>query len=252
VYPVAKVLERVTGSFPQTRSSLIADVRSPDRERRQRALEAVVAAYWKPVYKYVRIRWRSSPEDAQDLTQGFFTVALEKEFLAAYDASRARFRTYLRTCVDGFVANERRATRRLKRGGGAELLPLDFPDAEGELRHHEVPADADMDEYFRREWVRHVFGLAVTALERECAAAGRAVHFALFKRYDIEEHGAHEPLSYAALAAEAGLPLTQVTNHLAWARRAFRRVVLATLREATCSEEEFRAEARDVLGVDAR
>jgi len=242
----------VTGSFPLTRSSLIAGVRSPDGARRQRAFEALVTAYWKPVYKYVRIRWRSSPEDAQDLTQGFFTMALEKELFAGYDANRARFRTYLRTCLDGFVANERRASRRLKRGGGAELLPLDFLDAEGELRRHEVPADAEMDEYFRREWVRHVFGLAVTTLDRECAASGKAAHFALFKRYDIEGRAADEPLSYAALAAESGLPLTQVTNHLAWARQAFRRVVLATLREATCSEEEFRAEARDVLGVDER
>jgi DNA-directed RNA polymerase specialized sigma24 family protein len=242
----------VTGSFPLTRSSLIADVCASDGDRRQRAFGALVAVYWKPVYKYVRIRWRSSPEDAQDLTQGFFTMALEKEVFGGYDPTRARFRTYLRTCLDGFIANERRAARRLKRGGGTGLLPLDFVDAEGELRHLEVPADVDMDEFFRREWVRHVFGLAVTTLERECAASGKTAHFTLFKRYDVEGRVADEPLSYAALAAESGLPLTQVTNHLAWARRAFRRAVLATLREATCSQEEFRAEAREILGVAER
>jgi hypothetical protein len=106
-----------------------------------------------------------------------------------------------------------------------------------------------MDAYFHHEWVRHVFGLAVTAFERECTAAGKRDHFALFKRYDIEGRVADEPLSYSALAEEWGLPVTQVTNHLAWARRTFRRTVLATLRQATASEEEFRGAVRDVLGA---
>lgn len=236
--------------FPLTRNSLIAGVRSTDRELRQRAFAALVTAYWKPVYKYFRVRWRASPEDAQDLTQGFFTEVLEKGAFDGYDPDRARFRTYLRTCLDGFVANERRAARRLKRGGGAALLSLDFLDAEGELRRQEPAADTDLDAYFQREWVRHVFGLAVTAFERECAASGKTGYFALFKRYDVDGPAANASLSYETLAREFGLPVTQVTNHLAWARRAFRRVVLAMLADLTCSEEEFRAVVREVLGVD--
>ena len=237
------------GDFPLTRSSVISGVRSADREVRSRAFGALVTAYWKPVYKYLRMRWRASPEDAQDLTQHFFTLAIEKGFFDSYDSVRARFRTYLRICLDGFVANEQRAARRQKRGGGTTLVGLDFVDAEGELSCHEPIVDADMDAYFHHEWVRHVFGLAVTAFERECTAAGKRDHFALFKRYDIEGRVADEPLSYSTLAEEWGLPVTQVTNHLAWARRTFRRTVLATLRQATASEEEFRGAVRDVLGA---
>ncbi len=70
-----------------------------------------------------------------------------------------------------------------------------------------------MEAYFHREWVRHVFGLAVAVFERECTAARKTEHFALFKRYDIEGSAADEPLSYASLAHESGLPVTQVTNH---------------------------------------
>lgn len=223
-------------------------MRSADRNVRRRAFGALVTAYWKPVYKYLRMRWRASPEDAQDLTQHFFTQAIEKGLFDSFDPLRARFRTYLRICLDGFVANEHRAARRQKRGGGAAFVSLDFVDAEGEIRSHEPLADADLDAYLHHEWVRHVFGLAVAAFERECVSTGKAHCFALFKRYDIEGRIADEALSYATLAQESGLPVTQVTNHLAWARRSFRLTVLATLQEATASDEEFRGAVRDLLG----
>jgi len=226
----------------------VASIRSPDHEVRRQAFGTLVTAYWKPVYKYLRLRWRVSPEDAQDLTQGFFAQALEKGFLAGYDASRARFRTYLRVCLDGFVANDRRAARRQKRGGGVEIVGPAFEDAEGELRYHEPLVEANVDAYFHEEWVRHVFTLAVTAFEAECSAAGKQEQFALFKRYDVEGPEAEEVPTYALLAEQSGIRLTQVTNHLAWARRAFRRTVLFTLRDATASEEEFQEAVRDLLG----
>lgn len=239
----------MSGRFPATRRSVILAVRSADAETRHGALETLAASYWRPVYKYLRVRWQAAAEDAQDLTQGFFATALEKGFFESYDPARARFRTWLRTCVDGFVSHERQSARRLKRGGGVRLLSLDFEDAEGELRQLELPDGLDMEEYFHREWVRHLFGLAVEALRRRCEQEGKRIHFALFERYDLEGPDAPVPPSYAGLAAEFALPVTQVTNHLAWTRREFRRLVLDTLHEITGSEEEFRAEARQLLGA---
>jgi RNA polymerase sigma factor (sigma-70 family) len=237
-------------AFPLTRRSVVRAAASTDPETRRRAFDALVAAYWRPVYKYLRLKWNASGEDAEDLTQGFFARALEKGFFDRFDPSRSRFRTYLRTCLDGFVANERKAARRLKRGGTAEHVSLDFAGAEAELGRQGPPKSGDMEEYFHREWVRSLFGLAVEALRRRCAEAGKTVPFVLFERYDLE--GADAPVrpSYAELAREMGIPETQVTNHLAWARREFRRLVLEALEEATGSEEEFRAEARQLLGVD--
>jgi RNA polymerase sigma factor (sigma-70 family) len=237
-------------AFPLTRRSVVVAAGSADPETRRRAFDALVAAYWKPVYKYLRLKWGASGEDAEDLTQGFFARALEKGFFDRFDPGRARFRTYLRTCLDGFVANERKSARRLKRGGEAEHVSLDFAGAEAELARQRPPDGADMEGYFHREWVRSLFGLAVEALRRRCAEAGKTVCFELFERYDLEGPDAAERPSYAALAREQGIPETQVTNHLAWARREFRRLVLEALEEATGSEEEFRAEARAVLGVD--
>ena len=75
--------------FPPTRRSVIEAVRSIDAEERERALEALCTAYWKPVYKYIRLRWNRPADAAQDLTQGFFMELLERELLDKFDAKRA-------------------------------------------------------------------------------------------------------------------------------------------------------------------
>jgi len=238
-------------AFPSTRHSILREARSSDPETKRRGFEALAAAYWKPVYKYLRFRGRTSVEDAEDLTQGFFARAYEKGFFDSYDPARSRFRTFLRVCLDGFVANDRAAARSLKRGGGAPVLSLDFATAEGEIVQHPPAVGTDPEEYFRREWVRSVFAQAVTALRARAREEGKDTALRLFERYDLEGPDAAEKLTYAGLAEEMGLPVTQVTNHLAWARREFRRAALHVL-EAHCgSDEEYRAEVLDLFGPEA-
>jgi RNA polymerase sigma factor (sigma-70 family) len=238
-------------AFPATRHSLLMAARSGDPEVRRRAFGVLVASYWKPVYKYLRLRWRQSGEDAEDLTQGFFARAFEKGFFDRFDPERARFRTFLRTCLDAYAGNARAAAARLKRGGAVETLSLDFATAEGELRLQPAAADGDMEEYFHREWVRSVFTTAVDALRRQAEARGRSLAFEVFRRYDLEgADGAARP-TYAELGRALGLPATQVTNHLAAMRREFRRLVLDALREQCATDGEYRAEARGLLGVEA-
>jgi RNA polymerase sigma factor (sigma-70 family) len=235
-------------AFPATRCSLVRATASPDPAARRQAFEDLIAAYWKPVYKYLRVRWSLNNEDAKDLTQAFFARALEKDFFDRFDPARARFRTFLRTCADGFAANARRDGTRQKRGGQTRTLSLDFAQADGELARHPLPDRADMDDFFRQEWVRVLFALAVEDLRRYCAESGRDTHFALFQRYDLDGPAAPEPPTYAHLAAEFGLPVTQVTNYLAQARRHFRQAVLDRLRATTGSDEEFLDESRRLFG----
>ena len=237
------------GRFPATRHSVVVAVRSSNPDERRRAYDALIAAYWKPVYKYLRIKWQASSEDAKDLTQEFFARAMEKSFFNRYDSGRARFRTFLRTCLDGFVANERKAAGRLKRGGGLGFVSLDFETAEGEFRRHEPAADLDLDEYFHREWIRSFFGVVVDGLRESCRAAGKSLQFDVFRRYDLDAADGGERPTYQQLADEFGIAATDVTNYLAWARREFRRLVLERLRELCGSDEEFEAEARHLLGV---
>ena len=237
------------GRFPTTRWSAVEGARSAEPEERRRSLEALVTAYWRPVYKYVRIRWNRSPEEAEDLTQGFFLRALEKDFFRSYDPGKARFRTFLRVCLDGFLANEDRSGKRLKRGGGETFVPLDFATLERELAAPGGSAGGESPErFFEQEWIRGLFTLAVESLRGECGAAGKEVHFRLFERYDLAEDEEHRP-TYRELAEEHRIATTDVTNYLAFARREFRRLLLDALRETTAGEEEFRREARLLLGV---
>jgi DNA-directed RNA polymerase specialized sigma24 family protein len=237
-------------NFPPTRLSVVARTRSDDDETRQLAFAALIEAYWKPVYKYLRLKWRLDPDAAADLTQEFFTTTLEKDVLGRYDAGRARFRTYLRLCVDGFAANAKKAEGRLKRGGGIRTVPLDFLSAEGELQQHEPSVPADVEELFYQEWVRALFQHAVADLRASTEASGRAGMFAVFERYDLVDPAEERP-TYAALARELGLTTTTVTNHLAAMRRQFRRHVLERLRDLTTSQDEFEAEAKRLLGSSA-
>jgi RNA polymerase sigma factor (sigma-70 family) len=237
--------------FPETNQSAIVRARSADRAVRQRAFETILTSYWKPVYKYVRLKWQAGNEDAKDLTQAFFADAFEKHHFANYDARKASFQTFLRTCLDGFVANQRKAGRRLKRGGNLEHFQLDFVTADDEFGLHAAASDLTPEDYFHREWVRWMFTLAVEALRRRCDETGREIYFQLFERYDLADDGAVS-LSYASLGKEFGLEPATVNNYLAAARRDFRKIVLQKLREITATEEEFRREARSLLGVEVK
>jgi DNA-directed RNA polymerase specialized sigma24 family protein len=152
-------------NFPPTRLSVVARTRSADEETRQLALASIIEAYWKPVYKYLRLKWRLDADAAADVTQEFFANALEKDVIGRFDPERARFRTYLRLCVDGFASNIKKAEGRLKRGGGIVSVPIDFTTAEGEILSHEPAVPADVDELFYQEWVRALFN----ARSRTCA-----------------------------------------------------------------------------------
>jgi RNA polymerase sigma factor (sigma-70 family) len=237
-------------AFPATRHSAVREAASADPETRRRGFEALGAAYWKAVFKHLRFAGISR-EDAEDLTQGFFARAYEKGFFDTYDPARSRFRTFLRVCLDGFVSNERARARTLKRGGGQLLLSLDFEGAEGELARVVRAPNADPDEAFRREWVRSVFAQAVESLRRHAREAGKETALAVFERYDLDGPDAVAKPTYADLARELGLPVTQVTNHLAWARREFRRLALDALASQCGSDEEFKAEALDLFGAAA-
>src|ERR1035438_8989546 len=114
--------------FPDTRPSAISAAVSDDAARRRPGQEALVSAYWKPVYRYIRIRWRCSNEDAKDLTQGFFAAAIDKKFFEGYDARKGTFRTFLRVCLDRFLANARKFATRQKRSGELVVLDAESPE----------------------------------------------------------------------------------------------------------------------------
>ena len=216
--------------FPSTQLSLIEAAAGglPNE-----ALERVIALYWKPVYAFIRLKWRQDNEAAKDLTQGFFARALERDFFQRFDPAKAGFRTYLRMAVERFAANEYAAEQRQKRGGGTEFAELDDQAAGGE----------SPEDLFFREWRRQLFALSIGDLREHCDAAGKLTEWRVFEEYDLAEG---ERPSYSDLARRHGVADTAVTNYLAWARRTLRAFLTARLRGVTSGERELREEMRRV------
>lgn len=230
-------------TFPVTQRSLVEALRSEDETVRERAHELTARVYRAPVIAVAMHKWGLQMADAEDLAHDFLLQAFEKSWLTRYDASRGRFRTFVRACLFAFASTRAEAASRLKRGGAVEHVTLD----DGLLQ---LPSDDATDALFEREWVRSVLATAVNNLREECDAEDRATTFAVFLAHDIDGAELETPPSYATMSAQFGIPVTQVTNYLNWARRRFRAQVLSTLRSLTNSDSEFRSEARALLGVD--
>jgi RNA polymerase sigma factor (sigma-70 family) len=218
--------------FPSTRLSLMEAV-SAGGAITEDAMEQIAALYWKPVYRFARWKFRQSNEDAKDLTQSFFASAIERDFFQRFEPARASFRTYLRMAVERFAANDYAAGNRLKRGGGAVFEPIDEQAVAGE----------SPEDLFEREWRRQLFTLALEDLRDHCERVAKPVQWAAFEAYDLAEG---DRPSYAELSERHGVPVSQITNYLAWARARLRALVEDRLRGVTADERELRAEMRRV------
>jgi RNA polymerase sigma factor (sigma-70 family) len=233
--------------FPATHGSVLERIRSGEPSVRQLAFGDLARGYWKPSYHYIRLHWRLSPEAAEDAVQAFFTVAFEKSYIERYDPSKAKFRTFLRVCLDRFVQNLKKAESAERRGGGATTLSLDFPGAERELSAIPAAGASDLDRFFHDETVRFLFARAVESLRARCADADRDVVYRVFELHDLQP-GAET--TYSTVADALGITTSQVTNHLHAARRQFREIALDHLRAISATEDEFQREARDLFGID--
>lgn len=233
----------MTARLPDTRDTLIAALGSDRPADRDRALDLIARAYREPVVAILALRWQLTRDDAEDLAQEFFATAISKAWFTRFDPSRGRFRAFLRSCLDDFARTSLRDAARLKRGGAAMHLSLDEAGVS-------LGADAAVDALFEREWARSVLGIALERLRQDCDAHGRAVAWRLYARYDLCDHPDAQRPTYAVLAAETGEPVTQVTNHLHWARTRMREHVLTTLRALTADDAEYRAEVRALTGAE--
>ena len=225
--------------FPETRVSIVTELSSGDATQRERATSLVIEAYRAPVIAVLQRRWNLQDADAEDLAHDFFAQALTRDWLSRYDPARGRFRTFLRTCLFSFASTAHESAMRQKRGGGISHVRLDDAST--------VAAEEEIASMFDHEWTRSVLTIALDALRDECVARKRESTWQVFEAYEVGRAGGSRP-TYDALSLELDLPLTQVTNYLAWARGRFREHVLATLRSLTTSDAEYREEVRALLG----
>jgi RNA polymerase sigma factor (sigma-70 family) len=231
--------------FRPTRWTLIAEANGPDKTAARAALESLCAAYWYPLYAYVRRRGRG-PEDAADAVQGFFVRLIERDYFAAASRERGKLRSFLIHQMDCWLADEVRHRTAAKRGGG--VAPLAMDDAEA--RYAAEPVTDDTPEtLYQRRWALTLLAEAMSDLENATTAAGETQAFVLLKPALTEPTAT--ALDTAAVAEALGIPRDQVRTRVHRLRTRFREAVLARIAATlhTSRREELEAEMRELMAA---
>ncbi|MBV9999561.1 MAG: hypothetical protein JO015_10665 [Verrucomicrobia bacterium] len=239
--------------FEPTRWTVVLDAAQSAAPGGPQALARLCARYWRPLYTFARGQGHS-PEDAQDLVQGFFAHLIEHRALRSADRAKGRFRSFLLASFQHFMANERRRARTEKRGGHAEVLRLDWQDEEGRLGFE--PQDPLTPEVlYDARWALLVLRRAALKLEQEQAAAGRGEAFGTLKSF-LGDEGTRANLSYeeAARRLQVGLPALKTLVHRLRRRHAelVRAEVEGTLEDPAEVDAELRALREALLAARGR
>jgi RNA polymerase sigma-70 factor (ECF subfamily) len=228
-----------SAKFATTRWSLVVAASRGDAVRGRDSLAGLCQAYWFPLYAYVRRRGYS-PEDSQDLTQAFFTRLMEKNWVAAADRSKGRFRTFLLSAMKHFLADEWDRARAAKRGGDAVVLPLSFDTAEA--RYVQEPADPDTPErIYERRWAVAMLDEVLNRLRAEYDAEGKTSLFAALHPCLVGERTTQP---YAQLAESLGSSEAAIKSAVHRMRQRYRQLlreeVAGTVDSADDVEDELR------------
>ena len=205
-----------------------------------RALEELCRTYWFPLYAYVRRRGHTR-EDAEDLTQAFFTRLLEKNSFASLDAGKGKFRAFLLASVKHFLANARDKAHTLKRGGGSIPLSLDWQTADTQFQVA-ATGEPGPDQAFDREWAVALLARVIERLQNECAVDGKANLFEQLKLFLTA--GNDEPAQgevAQALGMEAGAVRVAIHRLRKRYRQLLRDEIAHTLTDQAMVDDEIRA-----------
>jgi RNA polymerase sigma factor (sigma-70 family) len=210
----------------------------------QEALEKLCRGYWRPIYSFVR-QQGASPEEAEDLTQGFFALLLERRDLDVVRREKGRLRSYLLVSLKHFVANERHRAMAVKRGEGQRLIPLE------ELRfgeHAELePADnLTPDRIYERRWALTVLEQVFARLKNEYGAAQNERLFNCLKELLVGESG--QP-SQARIAGELGMTENAVKQALHRFRRHYQLLLREEIAHTVAVPGDVEDELRHLIAV---
>jgi RNA polymerase sigma factor (sigma-70 family) len=203
------------------------------------ALSKLCQTYWYPLYAYVRRRGYS-PEDAQDMTQEFFARLLERSWIGRADRQKGRFRSFLLSAMNHFLADEWDKARAQKRGGGFTFVPLQFDQAETRYGHE--PADhATAEQNYERRWALTLLEEVLQRLRAEYVSNG---HAALFEALHPCLVGERTAQPYAELGATLRLSEGAVKSAVHRLRQRYRQLlhdqIAQTVERSGDVEEELR------------
>jgi DNA-directed RNA polymerase specialized sigma24 family protein len=235
---ISQYEEPVAAHFHTTDWSTVRKAVHKSHAARGSALDQLCTLYWKPLYYFAR-RNGHSPEESQDLTQGFFAIVIEKSYFQSADQQRGRFRTFILAAFQNFVRNGRAYRLRAKRGGSYSFVPLDTHTAEiAYSQEHYRPDTAPI--LFDRTWAVTLVGTALDELRAEFARVGKAPQFCILEPFFTNPG----EISYADAADALHLSeaAVRVAVHRARTRygKLLRKVVAATVSDDSEVDDELR------------
>jgi len=230
--------------FATTHWSIVVAAGRGDSAPARRALETLCRAYWYPIYVYVR-RKGYGPDDAQDLTQEFFTQLIAKEHLRLADREKGRFRTFLLATLDYFLAREWSRAHRQKRGGQFTFISLDQQMPED--RYRLEPADSDTPEKkFLRQWALTVLKQTMNALENDCEANGKGP---LFREVKTLLSGEPDGAAYLEISRRLGMSEGAARVAVHRLRQRYGELLRGEIAQTVGSAEEVDDEVRYLLNA---
>jgi RNA polymerase sigma factor (sigma-70 family) len=230
--------------FATTHWSVVAAAGEGASVPAQQALETLCRRYWYPVYVYVR-RKGYGPEDAQDLTQGFFAQLISKKHLQLADREKGRFRTFLLATLDYFLAREWSRAHRQKRGGLFTFVSLDEPAPEERYRFE--PADSGTPERkFLKQWALTVLEQTMLALGKECEANNKGRLFRELKPLLSGERGS---VTYPELAQRLAMTEGAIRVAVHRLRHRYGELLRNEIAQTVSNPEEIDEEMRCLLSA---
>ncbi len=230
--------------FVTTHWSVVLAAGHGDTPHARAALAHLCQAYWYPLYAYARRRG-GAPHDAQDLTQEFFARLLAGNWLAQADRQRARFRTFLLSAMQHFMANEWNRAHAQKRGGQTPILALN--DETAEQRYLREPLDQTTPETrFERGWALALLNDGLRRLEAEYASEGKSAWLEAMRPALTADRAA---INYGAMAAKLGMTETAARVAVHRLRQRYRRLIQAEVASTVAGPEEVADEMRHLFRV---
>jgi RNA polymerase sigma-70 factor (ECF subfamily) len=231
-------------TFQTTHWSVVLRVSEGHSDEATQALEKLCRTYWFPIYAFVRKRGYP-PAQAQDLTQGFFAVLLEKRQVEKAARERGRFRSFLMTAVENFLRNENDRARAQKRGGGRQLISLDEQDAE-ERYLCEPATETDPAKTFEQRWAATLLNTVLTRVREEFGATGRTD---LFEALQAHLWGDSESIPYPQLAERFGLTLANIKTTAHRLRQRYRDLLREEIAHTVALPSQIDDEIRHLMQV---
>ena len=230
-------------AFTTTHWSVVLEAQGPTPAAHA-ALERLCRTYWRPIYAFIR-REGVKPEEAKDLTQGFFALILERKDFQSVRQDKGRLRSFLLASLKHFMANERRDATTIKRGGGQTLIPLDWIGSEdsGEFDRSDM-LSADL--LYDRRWAFTVLDRVFARLRDESQGSANAP---LLERLNILLSGEPDTPSQAEIAREFAMTENAVKQAFHRLRQRYRQLLREEIAQTVATPAEIEDELRYLIAA---